>query len=78
MLKERIQTTEVEIPKNWEKTNDGRFKTNIPYKSSYGSINPETIPECVALIGCHVDSIDLYANQAPMIPDGARLIFTKG
>lgn len=76
MLKERVQTINVEIPKIWEKTENGKFKTNIPYKRSYGTINPETIPNCVAMISCKVNSIILYADQAPIIPDGACLIFT--
>ena len=77
MLKERVQTTNVEIPKIWEKTEDGRFKADIPYKQNYGTIAPETIPTCVAMIGCHVNSIILYADQAPIIPDGACLTFTR-
>ena len=77
MLKERIQTTNVEIPKVWEQTNDGRFKTDIPYERTYGTIDPRTIPECVAMIGCRTNSIILYANQVPVIPDGACLIFTR-
>lgn len=77
MLKERVQTTNVEIPKVWEKTEDGRFKADIPYERNYGTINPETIPTCVAMIGCHVNSIILYADQAPVIPDGACLTFTR-
>lgn len=77
MLKERVQTINVEIPKMWEKTEDGRFKADIPYKQNYGTIDPETIPTCVAMIGCHVNSIILYADQAPIIPDGACLTFTR-
>ena len=77
MLKERIRTTNVEIPKLWEQLEDGRFKVDIPYEKNYGTINPESIPDCVVMMGSHHNSIILYANNQPIIPNGLCLTFTR-
>lgn len=72
-----IKTTTIRIPKVWEQIQDGRFKTSIPYRDSYGTINAESIPDCVVLIGSCPTCIILYSDCMPIIPDGACLTFTK-
>ena len=75
MLKTKV--TRVEIPRDWEALDGGRFKVNIPYRESYGTVNIRTIPDCVVMIGSHVNNLVLYSDRMPMIPEGACLTFNS-
>lgn len=69
--------TSVKIPRKWEQVKDGNFRVDIPYHSSYGFMNPDSIPESVTTISIRVGRIVLLADQKPHIPRGSCLIFEK-
>lgn len=71
------KTTNVKIPKNWIKTDDGRFKARIPYREEMGSINPDSIPDCVNFMQDFKNVLVMWSDTCPVISDGACLIFIK-
>lgn len=74
---EATKTTNIRIPKVWEKGEDGKFTACIPYEKSYGNINIPELPDYIIMLGSNPNNIILYADHNPVIPEGACLSFTK-
>lgn len=70
----REKTTHVEIPNDWIKTKNRKFKVDVPYEKCYGILDLQSLPDFVTTISSHPDRLTLYANYIPVIA-GACLIF---